>query len=241
MSQPLGRVWPCHRHTPRQPFNNSIHFCFYLESLSDNYGQMKVEREQKHEHSDFQYIFFPCLEAKNYTIMSFSWCAHQQEWKPHLSSFGVIENRSLGNSVGLSASSAVKKRSWKQEHGGQMRAAGLTPNPTIAVHGVVVHFLAPQSNLQWLLIRLLGRRGINMPLTSANTIMKTDICNCTCMALQTQNEMDFQPNMVKWVLQHVRPIMAEEWHHSSHPDMMGTSLSLHMSKLFLFTSEIAFP
>lgn len=136
MSQPLWRVWPCHRRTPRQPLNNSIRFCFYLESLSDNYGQMKVEREQKHEHSDFQYIFFPCLGAKNYSIMSFSWCAHQQEWKPHLSSFGVIENRSLGNSVGLSAFFAVKKCSWRKatrRWGTNESRWAMTPTLTIVV------------------------------------------------------------------------------------------------------------
>lgn len=71
--------------------------------------------------------------------------------------------------------------------------------------------------------------------------MKTDICNCICMASQTQNEMDFQLNMVKRILQHVKPIMVGEWRHSSHPDMMGTSLSLHMSGVVLFMPEIAFP
>lgn len=97
-----------------------------------------------------------------------------------------------------------------------------------------MHFylLATQSNLLLLLIRIICRQDINMPLTSANTIMKTDICNCIYMVSQTQNKMDFQPNMTKWVLQHVRPIMAEERHGFSHPSMMGTSLSLHMMEVF---------
>lgn len=76
--------------------------------------------------------FFPCPEAKNYTIMSFSWCAHQQEWKPHLSSFGVIENQSLGNSVELSASFAVKKRSWRKSDksmGGRWELLGSDTQP----------------------------------------------------------------------------------------------------------------
>lgn len=197
MSSPLWRVWPCHRRTPRQPLNNSIHFCFYLESLSDNYGQMKVEREQIHEHGDFQYIFFPCLGAENYSIMSFSWCAHQQEWKPHLSSFGVIENRSLGNSVRLSTFFAVKRSSWgkaTRRWGTDKNRWAMTPTLTIAVHSIRFHLLSTQSNLLPLLIRLVGRQDINMPLTSANTIMKTDICNCIYMVSQTQNKMDFQPN-----------------------------------------------
>lgn len=141
--------------------------------------------------------------------MSFSWCAHQQEWKPHLSSFGVIENRSLGNSVELSAFFAVKKNSWRKAArtwGADESCWAVTPTLSIAVHRVLFHLLASQYNLLPLLIRLLCGQDINMPLTSANTIMKTDICNCICMVSQTQNEMDFQPNMAKWVLQHVKLI-----------------------------------
>lgn len=74
--------------------------------------------------------------------------------------------------------------------------------------------------------------GYKYALTSANTIMKTDICNCIYMVSQTQNKMDFQPNMAKWVLQHVRPIMVGEWHGFSHPSMMGPCLSLHMIEVF---------
>lgn len=195
---------------------------------------MKVEKEQKHEHGDFQYIF-PCLGAKNYTIMSFSWCAHQQEWKPHLSSFGVIENRSLGNSVGLSAFFAVKKNSWRKAArtlGADESCWAVTPTLTIAVHGVLFHFLASQSNLLPLLIRLFCRQDINMPLTSANTIMKTDICNCIYMVSQTQSKMDFQPNMAKWVLQHVRLIYGGRAARFLTPSHEGTSLSLHMIQVF---------
>lgn len=183
----------------------------------------------------FPIHFFPCLGAKNYTIMSFSWCAHHQEWKPHLSSFGVIENRSLGNSVGLSAFFAVKKSSWRKatrRWGTNESCWAVTPTLTAAVHSMRLHLLTSQSNLLLLLIRLVCRQDINMPLTSANAIMKTDICNCIYMVSQTQNKMDFQPNMAKWVLQHVRPIMVGEWHGFSHPSMMGPCLSLHMIEVF---------
>lgn len=183
----------------------------------------------------FPIHFFPCLGAKNYTIMSFSWCAHQQEWKPHLSSFGVIENRSLGNSVGLSAFFAVKKSSWRKatrRWGTNESCWAVTLTLTATVHSMRLHLLTSQSNLLLLLIRLVCRQDINMPLTSANAIMKTDICNCIYMVSQTQNKMDFQPNMAKWVLQHVRPIMVGEWHGFSHPSMMGPCLSLHMIEVF---------
>lgn len=164
-------------------------FLLLFRVLSDNCGQMKVEREQKHETQWFPIRFFPCLRAKNYTIMSFSWCAHQQEWKPHLSSFRLIENQSLGNSAGLSAlllSSRTAERR-QQEHRANESYWTLMPALTVEIHRKNLCSSAFQSNLRELFIKFPCRQDVNMPLKSANTIMKTDTCNCICVVPLTQS------------------------------------------------------
>lgn len=77
-------------HTLRQPLNNSIHFSSSLEFWVTTVVKWRWKGNKNMKCSDFQYIFSLSL-GKNYTIMSFSWCAHQWNWKPHLSSFGLIE------------------------------------------------------------------------------------------------------------------------------------------------------
>lgn len=162
-------------------------FPLLFRVLSDNCGQMKVEREQKHE-TVISNTFFPCLQAKNYTIMSFSWCAHQQEWKPHLSSFGLIENQFREFSWSVSTLD-VKKNGWRKAVRTQGQRELWTPMLLLPVEirGRISCSSAFQSNLLELFIKLPCRQDVNMPLKSANTIMKTDTCNRICVVPLTQS------------------------------------------------------
>lgn len=128
--------WPCHWHTPRQPLNNRIHFCSSSEFWVTTVVRGRWKRNKNMKHSDFQYIFSLVFGRKNYTIMSFLWCAHQQEWKPHLSSFGLIENQSLGNSAGLSALllSSRTAEGRQQEHRANESYWTLMPVLTVEIH-----------------------------------------------------------------------------------------------------------
>lgn len=159
-------------------------FLFFSGALSDNSGQMKVETWN----NDFQYILSLSPGEKLHHYVIFVMCS-STGWKPHLSSLGPIENQSLGNSAGLSAFSAVKENSWRKAAGasGQWELLGPDAMLAVEVDCKVFSSSAFQSNLLELFIEFPCRQDVNMPLKSANTIMKTDICNCICVAPLTQS------------------------------------------------------
>lgn len=153
--------------------------------LSDNCGQMKVERAQKHVISN---IFFPLSSAKKKIIPL---CHFREVLTNRMQTSFVIfwsyrksEFREFSWAAGILCCQ-VERRKEGSKNVGQWELLG--PHADAACGNPQKDLLLGiQFNLQELFIKSPCRQDVNKPLKSSNTIMKTDICNCICVAPLTQ-------------------------------------------------------
>lgn len=162
-------------------------FLLLFGVLSDNCGPMKVERAQKHQ-AVISNTFFPYLWAKKSTPL----CHFRDVLINRMQTSFVIfwsyrksEFREFCQAVGILCCQ-VEQLKRGSKNVGQRELLGPHADAACGNPRKDLLLLGIQSNWVGLFIKSPCRQDVNMPLKSSNTIMKTDICNCICVAPLTQ-------------------------------------------------------
>lgn len=183
-----GQEWPCHGHTPRHPRNNSILFCSSLEFWVTTVVRWRW-KENKNTKQWFPIHFFFLIFGQKKKITPL--CHFRDVLNRMQTSFVIFwsyrksEFRDFSWAVSILCCQ-VEQLKEGSKNVGQWELLGPHADAACENPRKDLLLLGIQSNLLELFIKSPCRQDVNMPLKSSNTIMKTDICNCICVAPLTQ-------------------------------------------------------
>lgn len=145
-------------------------------------------KRTKTRNSDFQYIFFSLSSGKK----KITPLCHFRDMLNRMQTSFVIfwsyrksEFRDFSRAVSILCCQ-VEQLKEGSKNVGQWELLGPHADAACENPRKDLLLLGIQSNLLELFIKSPCRQDVNMPLKSSNTIMKTDICNCICVAPLTQ-------------------------------------------------------